>query len=137
SPPRHRPTGGYAATAAPAQARPPRSSRTAARRRRPGGLPRAAPSPSTPRPAPSRATPVRERRLLGARPTASAGRWRSHTHPRDHPGVGDRPKERDPAPPNDRGGPGLDADVRTPRRDEGCHMITVESLTRRYAGFTA
>src|ERR1051325_11488099 len=32
---------------------------------------------------------------------------------------------------------GLDADVRTTRRGEGCHMITVESLTRRYAGFTA
>ena len=27
--------------------------------------------------------------------------------------------------------------VRTPRRGEGCHVITVESLTRRYASFTA
>src|SRR3954451_11063488 len=57
--------------------------------------------------------------------------------PRDRRGVGDRPKERDPAPPNGRGGSGLDADVRTPRRREVCHMITVESLARRYAGFTA
>src|SRR4029079_4230057 len=50
---------------------------------------------------------------------------------------GDRPKERDAAPPDGQDGSGLYADVRTPQRAEGGHMITVESLTRRYAGFTA
>src|SRR5262245_32078877 len=55
----------------------------------------------------------------------------------DRRGPGDRPKERDSAPPDGRRGSGLDGDVRTPRRREGCHMITVESLTRKYAGFTA